>query len=56
LAHSSSSLSIGSLTRSRTFDSSSVGGSDMLEDEDMSDAEEDGSRGRERRRSFCLRF
>jgi hypothetical protein len=33
-----------------------VSGSDMLEDDDISDAEEDGSRGRERRLSFCLRF
>jgi hypothetical protein len=53
---SSSSLTTGSLSMSRKLDSSSNGGSDMVDDDDMSDAEDDGSRGRERRRSFCLRF
>lgn len=38
---------------SRATNSSSVGGSDMVDEEDMSDALEDGSSGRERRRSFC---
>jgi hypothetical protein len=36
--------------------SSPVAGSDMLEDDDISDAEEEGSRGRERRRSFWRLF
>ena len=36
--------------------SSSVAGSDILDDDDINDAEEEGARGRERRRSFCLLF
>lgn len=36
--------------------SSPVAGSDMLEDDDISDADEEGSRGRERRRSFWRLF
>jgi hypothetical protein len=56
LRQSSGSFSSGSSSMSRKLDSSSNGGSDMVDDDDMSDADEDGSRGRERRRSFCLRF
>jgi hypothetical protein len=36
--------------------SSSVTGSDMVDDDDMSEVEEGISRGRDRRRSFCLLF
>jgi hypothetical protein len=52
LGHSSESLSSGTVSITRATVSSSVGGSDMVDEEDMSDAVEDGSRGRERRRSF----
>ena len=41
-----------SISRATATVSSSVGGSDMADDEDMRDAVEDGSSGRERRRSF----
>ena len=54
LGHSSDSFGSGALSIlcAMATVSSSVSGSDMVEEEDISDAVEDGSRGRERRRSF----
>lgn len=54
LRHSSDSFGSGALSIRRALGttSSSVSGSDIAEDEDRKDAVDDGSRGRERRRSF----
>lgn len=54
LGHSSDSCGSGALSirRATATTSSSVGGSDMVDDDDINDAVDDGSSGRERRRSF----